>query len=435
MTTTPSGRPPTTDGRTWYEATAEPAPRWPPLSGAARADVVVVGGGLTGLSAALHLAEAGRDVVVLEASRVGAGASGRNGGQLVTGQRRDQDELEAALGKPLAARLFDLAELAKVLVHDLAARHAIAYDYRPGLLHVAHRRRFLGEMQDYVLKLRDAYGYTQLSYLDRDALHALLASPGYHGATLDTGAGHLHPLAFVRGLASAAAAAGARIAEQTAALAVEERGAAAVRVRTASGHVDADHLILALNAGGEAVHPGLLGRIMPIDNYVVVTEPLGADGARALIGNGAAVSDSRFVINYFRCTSDHRLLFGGGETYGQRRARDVAQIVRPHLQAVFPQMQGVRIDYGWSGTVAITRRRLPWFGRLAPRTLVAGGYSGQGLAIATLAGKLMAEAVEGASDGFDTFAAIPHARFPGGRWARWPILALAMTWFGLRDRL
>ncbi len=419
----------------WYAATASPLRRLPRLQGDGRCDVAVIGAGYTGLSAALHLAEAGRRVVVLEAHRVGWGASGRNGGQLCSGVRLDQDELETALGPVLARQLWDTGEAAKALVHALARRHGIAYGYRPGLLHVAHRRRYVEGYRRYAAKLRDDYGYAAIRFVDGDALPALLAARGYHGGTLDEGAGHLHALELAHGLARAALAAGVRICETSRVLGFETPRATAVRVRTVAGMVEAEQAVLATNGYVGSLAPAVARRIMPINNFQVTTEPLGAERAAALIPSGAAVADSRFVVNYFRLTPDHRLLFGGGETYRYRFPSDIRALVRPRLLAVFPQLRDVRLEHGWGGTLAITRSRLPHLARLAPNVVTAGGYSGQGVGLAVLAGRLVAEALQGESDGFDRLSALPQRPFPGGTWARWPLLALAMGWFALRDRL
>ncbi|TVQ29098.1 MAG: FAD-binding oxidoreductase [Geminicoccaceae bacterium] len=435
MTAEPRPQPTATAPTSWYALTAAALPDLPRLEGAIAADVAVVGAGFTGLSAALHLALAGRRVVVLEADRVGAGASGVNGGQLCTGMRLDQDELEASLGVAPARGLWAMAEAAKALVHDLARAHGIAYGYRPGLLHVAHKRRYVDAYRRYAAKLQDDYGYAPIRFVGPDALPELLTAAGYFGGTYDAGAGHLHPLAFVRGLASRAIAAGAQVFEQSPATTFETTGQAVVTVKTGAGTVRAEQLILATNGQLDQLAPKAASATMPINNFMVATAPLGGERAAALIPSDAAVADSRFVVSYFRRSHDHRLLFGGGETYGYGLPADIGALVRPHLERVFPQLRGVALDHGWGGTVRITRSRLPHFARLRPNVLSAGGYSGQGVALATFAGKLMADAVIGQGDGFDRLAALPIKPFPGGRRARWPLLALAMSWYALRDRL
>jgi gamma-glutamylputrescine oxidase len=416
----------------WYAATADLPPPRRSLEGDTRADVCIVGGGFTGLSAALHLAEAGRSAVLVEAQRVGWGASGRNGGQVGSGQRRSQDWLERTLGAERARALWDLGEEAKALVRGLVAAHGIACDLKPGVLHAMHRPGHMPEARAGAEKLERDYGYGELRVLERGEIRAALGTDAYHGGVLDTGAMHLHPLNFALGLARAAEAAGARIFERSRAVAVD---AGAARVTTAEGAVSADFLVVACNGYLGGLLPETADRVMPINNFLVATEPLGEAGARALIRDDWAVADSRFVVNYFRRTPDHRLLFGGGESYGYRFPRDIAGTVRRPMLQVFPQLGDARIDHAWGGTLAITMNRLPAFRRVGRTTLAAAGYSGHGVAMATLAGKLIAETVRGTSERFDLLAALPQPRFPGGAALRWPLLVLAMTWYGLRDRL
>ncbi len=417
----------------WYAATAELPDPQGALNGNERADVCIVGGGYTGLSAALHLAEAGYKVVVLEAHRVGWGASGRNGGQVGTGQRRDQDELEASHGVETARRLWELAEESKALVAGLIERFGIECEAVPGIIHADHKPRYVPHSRAYAEKLNTRYGYEKIRFVDRDEMRAMIASKDYHGGTYDTGAFHLHPLKFVLGLARAAREAGVRIFEKSEVTKLAT-GTRAV-VSTVRGTVECDHVLLACNGYLGGLEPRVASRVMPINNFVIATEPLGENGARALIANNAAVADSRFVINYFRLTPDHRLLFGGGENYGYRFPADIKAFVRRPMLKVFPQLEDTRIDYGWGGTLAITADRLPMLAKLDDHVLSASGYSGQGVTIATLAGKLAAEAIRGQSERFDVYSALPHMPFPGGSTLRPALLALAMTWYALRDRL
>lgn len=414
----------------WYAASARPLDAFPALAGAVEADVCVVGGGYTGLSAALHLAEAGFDVVLVEAQRVGWGASGRNGGQVGSGQRRDQGWLEAQFGRERARALWHMAEEAKALVRGLVARHNIECDIHDGILHAAHKAAYVPEYHAEAEKLARDYDYELVEPLDRAGLAAVLGSPGYFGGAYDRGGAHLQPLAYALGLARAAVAAGVRVFERSRAVGVEEG-----EVRTEAGRVGARFVVLGTNGYVGGLVPVIAARVMPINNFIVATEPLGEERAAGLIRNGAAVADSRFVVNYFRLSSDGRLLFGGGESYGWRFPADIAGVVRGRMEAVFPQLKGVGIDYAWGGTLAITVNRMPAFQRVAPTVLSVAGYSGHGVALATLAGKLMAEAVAGTAGRFDVLAALPQPNFPGGSRLRWPLLVLAMTWYALRDRL
>lgn len=416
----------------WYAATAEPLDRFPPLQGAQRADVVVIGGGYTGLSAALHLAEAGRSVILLEAQRIGFGASGRNGGQLGSGQRVEQRDLESTLGLDTARHLWQLGEEAKTLVRDLVTRHAMpGVHLKPGVAWAASTPADVDDLHAYAAHMQNHYAYP-IETLSREAAHALCPSPDYKGAIIDWGAGHLHPLNFALGLARAAVKAGAQLHETSRVTDITE--GREIRVTTDRGAVTADHLVLACNGYLGTLAPQVAARVMPINNFVAATEPLG-DRVSVVLNKDIAVSDGRFVVNYFRLSHDGRLLFGGGESYGYRFPRDIAATVRKPLSQIFPHLDDVRIDYAWGGTLAITMRRLPYLTRLAPNILSASGYSGHGVGTATHAGALMAQAIAGETDGFDTMAAIPARPFPGGPSFRSPLLALAMTWYALRDRL
>ncbi|CUH46020.1 NAD(P)/FAD-dependent oxidoreductase [Ruegeria atlantica] len=416
----------------WYAATASPVDRFPSLSGDVKADVCIVGGGYTGLSAALHLAEAGFDVVLLEAHRVGFGASGRNGGQLGSAQRMDQEDLERLVGDDDAAKLWDLAEDAKDLVKSLIAKHQIDCDLKPGVAVLGLSQGEQQELHDHAVHLSDRYGYDQMEVLDEGAGQALCPSPSYRGGYLDMGAAHLHPLNFALGLAQAADKAGVRICESTEVLGVEEATPAVVK--SAHGKVTADHVILACNGYLGDLNRKVATKVMPINNFIAATEPLGVDAARVLTKD-VAVADTKFVVNYFRLSADGRLLFGGGESYGYRFPSDIAATVRKPMTEIFPHLQDVKIDYAWGGTLAITMRRMPYLARIAPNILSASGYSGHGVGTATHAGQLMALAIQGQAEGFNTMARVPALPFPGGPALRSPLLVLAMTWFALRDRL
>jgi gamma-glutamylputrescine oxidase len=416
--------------RSWYAETAAPLDPFPPLEGEAAADVAVVGGGYTGLSAALHLAEAGFDTVLVEANRVGWGASGRNGGQVGPGQRRDQDWLERAFGPGPARALWDLAQEALALVKALVARHAIACDLRPGIVYATRRPAETAAYHAYAARLARDYGYDLARPLDRAGVAAMLGTGAYEGGLHHPDAAHLHPLDYARGLARAARAAGVRLHETS-----RVRRRRGLRLETDAGALAARHVVIATNGYHGDLEPAIAARVMPINNFMVATAPLGPARAAALIPSGAAAADSRFVVNYWRLAADRRLLFGGGESYGWRFPRDIAAVVRPRLHAVYPGLADLPITHAWGGTLAITPDRMPAFQRLAPGVYSAAGYSGHGIAIATLAGRLIAEAVAGDAARFDVFARLPRPRFPGGPALRWPLLVLAMSWYGLRDRL
>ncbi|MGE0231964.1 MAG: NAD(P)/FAD-dependent oxidoreductase [Flavobacteriaceae bacterium] len=415
-----------------YAAMPSRGETYPALAGDTKADVCVVGGGYTGLSTALHLAERGYSVVLLEGRRVGWGASGSNGGQVHSGQRRDQEDLERIAGREAARMLWDMAEEAKAHLHQRIERHVIACGYRAGLIYGLHKASHIGDWQRHIEKLHRDYGYDQMTALDRDSMRKAVASPYFHGGARDAGGGHLDPLALARGLARAAAAAGARLHEQT--MVTGFAGGDRVSIRTAAGTVRANQLVLACNGYLGRLSGAVARRVMPLNNFIIATEPLG-ERAKALIAGGEAVSDTRFVVNYFRLTGEGRLVFGGGETYGYRFPPDIASFVRPKMLRIFPQLADARIDYAWGATLAITPSRLPYIRRIAPNIYNASGYCGHGVAIAPFAGRLLAEAIDGQMSRFDIFAKLPVPRFPGGTLLRWPILVSAMTWYGLRDRL
>ncbi|WP_210162430.1 NAD(P)/FAD-dependent oxidoreductase [Maritalea myrionectae] len=408
-----------------------PAPHRP-LKGEIKADVCVVGGGFTGLSAALHLARRGYDVALLDAHRVGWGASGRNGGQLGSGQRLDQVKLERMLGEQIARQLWDIAEEAKQLVKSLIFDHGINCNYTPGIIEADHKPGFVADSQRYVEKLNRDYGYDQISALDQAALRDHVASDQYYGGSLDKGAGHLDPLTFCFGLAELAHKAGTRIYEQSRVTKIEQ--GPKVRVHTLDGVVEADHVIMGCNGYIGGLERQVDARVMPINSFIVATEPLGKDRAKSLIPNNEAVADSRFVVNYFRLSPDHRLLFGGGESYSLRFPKDLVEISRKPMLQIFPQLADAKIDYAWGGTLGITMNRLPHFARLGPNIYSAAGFSGHGLGMATMSGKIMADMTQAQSERFDFMSRIPTPKFPGGEMMRGALLSLAMTYYALRDR-
>ncbi len=418
----------------YYAATAHGLPEQPALGAqSVRADVCVVGAGFTGLSTALHLAKRGANVVILEAQRIGWGASGRNGGQLYGGQRKDVDWLEARLGVTEARRLWDLGEAAKHLVKQLIAELAIDCDLTPGIAAVAHKPRYVAEYHALADKLATQYGRQGIEKIDAPRTRELLGTDVYFGGYVDWEAAHLHPLNLALGVARRCLELGVRIYEGTRAIGFTDEHS--VTARTDKGVVTADQLVLAANGHLGNLAPKLAGRIMPINNFIIATEPLDEQLANEINPRRIAVGDSRFVINYYRTTPDRRLLFGGGENYRAGFPRDIAAFVRPYLLKIYPQLERTKIDYAWGGTLAITLNRMPHFGHLSPHVHFAHGYSGQGVGLAHLAGQLLAEMLNGDSTRFDAFAALPTRAFPGGRWLRWPGMVAGMLYFAMRDRI
>lgn len=417
----------------YYAATAVGIKERPRLEGDQRADVCVIGGGFTGLSAALNLAERGFDVVLLEAERVGWGASGRNGGLIGSGQRKDALELEQQLGYERSKQLWDFAEAAKAEIRGRAARHAIDCDLQHGQIEGVHKQRYVGMSAQYADALAERYDYPHARALARDELRSMVATESFHEGLHDTRAMSIHPLNYALGIARAASEAGVRIYEHSRVTGYTRTDPATVT--TAGGSVEARFIVLGCNGYLGKLEPRVAGRIMPINNYVIATEPLGEEAARELIADRNCVHDTRFVVNFFRTSRDHRLLFGGGENYRAKFPRDIAAFVRPHMLQLFPQLKDTRIDYAWGGTLSVTVRRFPQFGRLQPNLFFAHGYSGHGISIANFAGKIIAEAIGGTAERFDVMAGIRALPFPGGTLLRYPGMVLGMLYYSLKDRL
>ena len=425
---TPAAYPPS-----WYAASAEPLPPQPRLEGDVDADVCILGAGYVGLSAALELAEAGYRVVVLEAQRIGWGASGRNGGQVIFGFGCGEAKLAALLGREDARRLFDWSVEGVQLIHERRGRYGIDCDWRDGHMHVAIKPRQVVELQAWQRELEHDYGYP-LPWWDREQLRAQLDSPRYLGGLYDVRSGHLHPLKYALGLGRAALAAGVRIFEHSPVLDIAH--GPRPQLRTAHGTVRGDFAILGGNALVKGVAPALDRKIMPVGTYIAATRLLGEARARALIRNDMAVADVNWALDYFRLSADHRLLFGGRASYSNFQPPNLAWVMARRMRKVFPQLADEAFEHVWGGTIDISFNRAPHWGRIGQDNVYfAQGFSGHGVAAAGLAGRVIAEAVRGQSERLDVFAKIPHLDFPGGRTFRTPMLVTAMAWYKLRDAL
>ena len=425
----PAYQSPIAPGRSWYEDSIE-RPTYPALDGSRKVDVLVVGGGFTGLSAALHLARTGVDVAVLEAHRFGDGASGRNGGQMGTGQRLWPMEIEAAYGFERSKALFDLAEEAKAHLTEFITANGIDADYREGQLSVVHKRRYLKDYRAQVEELTTRYAYPHVSFMDADETADRLGSRRYFGGIRDTGTGHINPMKLVVGSARVAAEAGAQLFENSHVERLDRRDGRIVAV-TPHGEVSAERVLIATNAYGGGLDPQVDAHVMPIGSFIGATEPL-ADPDAVLPG-GESCDDSRFVVRYFRKSGDGRLLFGGREAYTSATG-DIGRHIRKQIAEVYPHLADVRLSHAWGGSVGITMERLPYVRSLAPGITTIGGFSGHGVMLANFAGRLYAERVNGNRDRLADFEALRIPAFPGGRRLRAPLLFLAMTWFSLRDR-
>jgi gamma-glutamylputrescine oxidase len=417
----------------YYAASRNLELSYPELEGELEVDVCVIGSGITGASAALHLAERGYRVAVLEGQRVGWGASGRSGGQKIFGFGCDMAKLRRIAGRDDAKRLWDMSVEALDLLDALVERHAIACDHALGHLHAAIKPRQMRDLEEeYELLTRD-FGYDGLRLMEKGELPQVIRTERYLGGLFDPRSGHVHPLNYTLGLVQAAERAGAQFFEGTPATRVE-RGAKPV-VHTPGGRVRAEHVVLCANAYLDGLEPKPWRRIMPVGTYIIATEPLGEERARSLLPTNAAIADINFVLDYFRLSGDHRMLYGGRVSYSTLQPLNLEQSLRPRMKKVFPELADVRVDYAWGGFVAITQNRAPHFGRLDRNIYFAQGFSGHGIALTGLAGKLMGEAIAGTAERFDVFTRIPHMPFPGGRWFRTPALVLAMAWYRMRDLL
>ncbi|MDR5901454.1 NAD(P)/FAD-dependent oxidoreductase [Halomonas icarae] len=416
----------------WYADTANPTPERPALEGDIDCDVCVVGAGFTGISAALHLAERGLSVVVLEAVRIGYGASGRNGGQIVNSYSRDMDVIETRYGAETARALGDMAFEGNRIIRERVARYDIDCDLRDGNLFAACNGQQLKGLREHQA-LWERYGYRELELLEGEALKREVISDRYTGVLVDHGGGHLHPLNLVLGQAAAVESLGGRIFEHSPVTELKHGDPAVVS--TARGRVRAGRVVMAGNAYLKGVLPEIEGKSMPCGTQIITTEPLGEERARGLLPNGLAVEDCNYLLDYYRLTRDNRLLYGGGVNYGGSDPADIESVIRPKLLKTFPELADVGIDYAWSGTFLMTLNRMPQFGVINGNVYYAQGYSGHGVTCTHLAGKLIAEVMHGQGERFDAFAGLPHLPFPGGRLLRVPLSALGAWYYQARDKL
>ena len=414
----------------YYEATRAVSLATTPLDGDIVVDVAIIGGGITGCSAALDLAGSGLRVALLEAQDIGWGASGRNGGQVLPGYAIAQTSLKRLVGPEDARRLWDMSMEAVALVEQRVTDYAIPADYHKGYLYAAIRPRHERALEEEAAELT-SLGLAGAEVLRGAAIQAHVASPRYRAIMTEPFSAHLHPLNYTLGLARAAQAAGAHLFSKTPVTAIEQ--GTVLRLKTPRGTVSAGTLLLSGGAYLGRLWPEVAGYVMPVGTYIVATEP--RPDIPALLPLNEAASDLNFVLDYYRRSADDRLLFGGRVSYSSVPPPRLAQAMLARARAVFPQLANARADFTWGGLVDITRHRAPQFGRLAPNILMAQGFSGHGVALAGLAGRVLAEAARGQAGRFDVFARIPQARFPGGRAFRVPALLLATSYFRLRDLL
>lgn len=422
---------PIAPGISWYQDSLGERPDYPALDCSTTVDVAIIGGGYTGLQAAYNLAKRGVSVVLIEASRFGDGASGRNGGQLGTGQRAWPDEQEEELGYERAKLLFDLAENAKRHLLEFAEIHGIDMDYIPGQMNVSHKQAYERDYRRSAEVLATRYNYPHVRFMDRAETSQRLGSSLYHHGIYDMGTGHIHPLKLLVGLARVAAAAGAKIHEMTPAKAIRPASGKTV-IDTPRGTITAERVLIATNAYIGNLEPQTAAHVMPIRSFIGATEPLNA--FPNILPGSEAVADSRFVVRYFRKSRDNRLLFGGREAYTADSPRDISKHIRRQIAEIYPELKNIRITHGWGGSVGITMPRKPFVREVMPGVTSIGGFSGHGVMLSNYSGKMYADAIAGNSNELDILKELKVPPFPGGSRLRSPLLFLALTWYALRDR-
>ncbi|WP_085594231.1 MULTISPECIES: FAD-binding oxidoreductase [unclassified Pseudomonas] len=418
----------------YYAASSLPQPDYPALAGEQVADVCVVGGGFSGLNTALELAERGLSVVLLEARRIGWGASGRNGGQLIRGVGHGLEQFTKVIGSEGVRQMKLMGLEAVEIVRQRIERFQIPCDLTWGYCDLANKPAELEGFAEEAEELRSLGYRHETRLLQASEMHSVVGSKRYVGGLVDMGSGHLHPLNLALGEAQAAQRLGVRLFEHSCVTRIDY--GAEVKVHAARGTVRAKTLVLGCNAYLNDLNPQLGGKVLPAGSYIIATEPLSPDQAQELLPQNMAVCDQRVALDYYRLSADRRLLFGGACHYSGRDPKDIAAYMRPKMLDVFPQLSAVKIDYQWGGMIGIGANRLPQIGRLKdqPNVYYAQAYSGHGVNATHLAGKLLGEAISGQhGGGFDLFDKVPHITFPGGKHLRSPLLALGMLWHRLKE--
>jgi len=416
----------------YYAATANAAPARPALEEAMQVDICVIGAGYTGLSTALFLLEQGFSVVVLEAARVGFGASGRNGGQIVNSYSRDMDTIERSVGTEQTRLIGAMAFEGGRIIRERVARYGIDCDLKDGGVFAAFNAKQMRHLESQKA-LWERYDHHELELLDERGIREVVACDRYIGGMLDRTGGHIHPLNLALGEAAAVESLGGMICEQSPAIRIE-RGTSPV-VHTAKGRVSAKYVVVAGNAYLGNLVPELAAKSMPCGTQVIATEPLEDELASHLLPQDYCVEDCNYLLDYYRLSADKRLIYGGGVVYGARDPADIEAIIRPKMLKTFPQLKNVKIDHAWTGNFLMTLSRLPQVGRIGDNIYYSQGCSGHGVTYTHVAGKVLAEALRGQAERFDAFASLPHYPFPGGQRLRVPLSALGAMYYSLRDRL
>jgi len=418
--------------QSYYAASANPVPPRPALQGEVETDVCIIGAGYTGLSSALFLLENGFKVSIVEAAKVGFGASGRNGGQIVNSYSRDIDVIERTVGPKQAQLLGHMAFEGGRIIRERVAKYNIQCDLKDGGVFAAITSKQMGHLESQK-RLWERFGHNQLELMDQKRIREVVACDSYVGGMLDMSGGHIHPLNLALGEAAAVESLGGIIYEQTPAVRIE-RGANPV-VHTPQGKVRAKFIIVAGNAYLGNLVPELAAKSMPCGTQVITTEPLGEELARTLLPQDYCVEDCNYLLAYYRLTADKRLLFGGGANYSGRDSRDIEGELRPCIERTFPALKGVPIEFQWSCAMGIVVNRIPQLGKLSDNVWYCQGYSGHGIATSHIMGEIMAEALTGTLEKFDTFAQCKHVRVPMGDLLGNPLLAAGMWYYQMLEKL
>lgn len=418
--------------QSYYAASANPVPQRPALQGETETDVCIIGAGYTGLSTALFLLENGFKVSIVEAAKVGFGASGRNGGQIVNSYSRDIDVIERTAGPKQAQLMGQMAFEGGRIIRERIAKYDIKCDLKDGGVFAAFTPKQMKHLEAQK-KLWERFGHTQLEIMDAQRIREVVKTENYIGGMLDMSGGHIHPLNLALGEAAAVESLGGVIYEQSPAVRIE-RGANPV-VHTPEGRVKAKFIVVAGNAYLGNLVPELAAKTMPCGSQVIATEPLSEEMAKSLLPQDYCVEDCNYLLDYFRLTGDRRLIYGGGVVYGAKDPANIEAMIRPMMLKTFPQLKGVNIDYAWTGNFLLTLSRLPQVGRIGDNIYYSQGCSGHGVTYTHLAGKILAEALRGQAERFDAFGSLPHYPFPGGRLFRVPFTAMGAWYYSLRDKL
>jgi gamma-glutamylputrescine oxidase len=416
----------------YYAASANDKAIRPQLTGEQRCDVCVVGAGFTGISTALSLAEKGKRVIVVEGSRIGFGASGRNGGQIVNSFNRDIDYIFKSYGEDIGQKMAKMAFAGSELIRHRIKKYNIDCDLKHGNLFAACNPK---QFEDLKAKkaLWESHGHNELELLSASSIQEHIGSDRYAGGLLDRKGGHIQPLNLVLGQAKAFEELGGQIFEDSEVIRLEQGKPG--RVVTKQGVVVADTIVVAGNAYMFGLLPEVEKKAMPCGTQVIATEPLPVDIQKKLLPTGHCVEDCNYLLDYYRLSGDGRLIYGGGTTYGARDPGKIESIIVPKMLKTYPILQNVKIDFAWTGNFLLTMMRMPQVGKIGDNLYYAQGYSGHGVTNSHLMGEILSDAIDGDTERFDVFASMPQYQFPGGRMLRIPYTAVGAVYYNIRDKL